>query len=232
MTTGTVTSWGETLTTSFQNLWVGVLGFVPNLIIAILIIIIGWLVGALIGRVVSQIIRSLKVDEALRKAGAEDALARGGIMLNAGHFLGGLVKWFIIVVFVVAAFDILNLDQVNAFLEGVVLGYLPRVIIAVLMLLVSAVIADVMQRVVVTSARAAEIRSARFLGSVTKWAIWIFGILIALETLNIASSFIQTIFTGFVVALSLAVGLAFGLGGQETAARILDRVRSEISHKE
>ncbi len=232
MTTDAVTSWGETLTASFQNLWVGVLGFVPNLIIAILIVIIGWLIGALIGRVVAQIIRSLKVDEALRKAGAEDALARGGIMLNAGNFLGGLVKWFIIVVFLVAAFDILNLDQVNAFLEGVVLGYLPRVIIAVLMLLVSAVIADVMQRVVVTSARAAEIRSARFLGSVTKWSIWIFGILIALETLNIASTFIQTIFTGFVVALSLAVGLAFGLGGQETAARILDKVRSEISHKE
>lgn len=232
MTTGTVTSWSETLTASFQSLWVGVLGFVPNLIIAILIVIIGWLVGALIGRVVAQIIRSLKVDEALRKAGAEDALARGGIMLNSGHFLGGLVKWFIIVVFLVAAFDILNLDQVNAFLEGVVLGYLPRVIIAVLMLLVSAVIADVMQRIVVTSARAAEVRSARFLGSITKWAIWIFAILIALETLNIASTFIQTIFTGFVVALSLAVGLAFGLGGQDTAARILDKVRGEISHKE
>lgn len=232
MNAGSVTSLSDTLTTSFQDLWSGILGFAPNLIMAILVIIIGWLVGSLIGRVVSQIVRSLKVDEALRKTGAEDALARGGIMLNSGHFLGGLVKWFIIVVFLVTAFDILNLDQVNQFLEGVVLGYLPRVIVAVLILLVSAVIADVMQRVVVTSARAAEIRSARLAGSVTKWAIWIFAILIALETLNIAASFIQTIFTGFVVALSLAVGLAFGLGGQETAARILDRVRGEISHKE
>ena len=232
MTSVTVTTWRDTLTNSFQNLWDGILAFVPNLIIALIIIIIGWLVGALIGRVVAQIVKSLKVDEALRKTGAEDALARGGIMLNAGNFLGGLVKWFIIVVFLVAAFDVLHLTQVNFFLREVVILYLPQVIVAVLILLVAAVIADVMQRVVVTSARAAEIRSARFLGSVTKWSIWVFAFLAALYQLGIAPTFVQTIFTGFVIALSLALGLSFGLGGQEQAARILERVRNEISHKE
>lgn len=232
MTANTVNTWSSVLTNSFQDLWEGILVFVPNLVIALLIIIIGWMVGALVGRVIAQIVRSLKVDEALRKAGAEDALARGGIMLNAGNFLGGLVKWFIIVVFLVAAFDVLHLTQVNTFLQTVVLQYLPQVIVAVLILLVAAVIADVMQRVVITSARAAEIRSARFLGSVTKWAIWIFALLAALYQLGIAATFIQTIFTGFVIALSLALGLSFGLGGQETAARLLEKVRGEISHKD
>jgi len=232
MTADTVNTWSSALTNSFQDLWQGVLFFAPKLIIAFLIIVIGWMVGALVGRVVAQIVRSLKVDEALRKAGADDALARGGIMLNAGGFLGGLVKWFIIVVFLVAAFDVLNLSQVNLFLQTVVLQYLPQVIVAVLILLVAAVIADVMQRVVVTSARAAEIRSARFLGSVTKWSIWIIALLAALFQLGIAATFVQTIFTGFIIALSLALGLSFGLGGQETAARLLEKVRSEISHKE
>lgn len=230
--TADVTTWGNVLTMSFQNLWTGIMGFVPSLIIAILIVVIGWLVGALIGRVVSQIVKSLKVDQALRKAGVEEALSRGGIMLNSGNFLGGLVKWFIIAVFFVAAFDVLGLAQVNAFLQAVVLQYLPQVIVAVLILLVGAVIGDAMQRVVVTSARAAEIHSARFLGTVTKWAIWIFAVLTALYQLGIAAAFIQTIFTGVVVALSLALGLSFGLGGQEAAARFIDRVRSEISHKE
>lgn len=225
-------TWSTVLTSSFQRLWGGVVEFVPNLVIAVLIIIIGWLVGALIARVVSQIIRSLKVDEALRKAGVEDTLARGGIMLNSGNFLGALVKWFIIVVFLVAAFDVLRLTTVNVFLQEVVLSYLPQVIVAVLILLVAAVIGDVMQKIVTTSAKTAEIRSARFLGTVTRWSIWIFAILAALFQLGIAGAFIQTIFTGFIVALSLAVGLSFGLGGQDAAARFLEKTRQEISHKD
>jgi hypothetical protein len=197
-----------------------------------MIIVIGWLIGALIGRVVAQIIRSLRVDEGLRKAGVEDTLARGGIVLNSGNFIGGLVKWFIILVFLIAALDVLHLTQVNEFLQGVVLFYLPQVIIAVLILMLAAVIGDIMQKVVTTSAKTAEIKSARFLGSFTKWSIWIFAVLAALLQLNIAAAFIQTIFTGIVVALSLAAGLAFGLGGQEAAARFIEKTRQEISHKE
>ncbi len=227
-----VETWGNVLTATFQNLWGGIANFVPNLIIAILIVVVGWLIGALLGRVISQVIRSLKIDEALRKAGVEDALAKGGMMLNSGNFVGGLVKWFVIVVFLVAAFDVLQLTQVNAFLQEVVLGYLPRVIVAVLVLLVAAVIGDIMQKVVTTSAKTAEIRSARFLGVVTKWAIWIFAILVAMVHLGIASVFIQTLFTGVVVALSLALGLAFGLGGQDSASRFLEKVKHDISHKE
>ncbi len=226
-----IQTWGTVLTQSFQDLWAGVVTFVPNLVVAVLIIVIGWLIGALVGRVVAQIIRSLKIDEGLRKSGVEDALARGGINLNSGAFVGGLVKWFIIVVFLVAAFDVLHLTQVNQFLQGVVLYYLPQVIIAVLILLLAAVIGDVMQRIVTASARTAEIRSAHFLGSFTKWAIWIFGVLAALLQLNIASAFIQTLFTGVVVALSLAFGLSFGLGGQEAATRFIEKTRNEISHK-
>lgn len=232
MTADSVTTWGNVLTMSFQNLWQGIVSFAPSLIIAILIVVIGWLIGALIGRVISQVVRSLKVDQALRKAGVEEALSRGGIMLNSGGFLGGLVKWFVIVVFFVAAFDVLGLSQVNSFLSAVVLQYLPQVIVAVLILLVAAIIGDVMQRIVVTSARAAELHSARLLGSVTKWAIWIFALLAALYQLGIAATFIQTIFTGVVVALSLALGLSFGLGGQEAAARFIEKMRSEISHKD
>lgn len=227
-----IETWGNVLTNSFQNLWGGVITFVPQLIIAILILVIGWLVGALVGRVIAQIVRSLRVDDGLRKAGVEDVLSKGGIVLNSGSFVGALVKWFIILVFLVAALDVLRLTQVNDFLQGVVLYYLPQVIIAVLILLLAAVIGDVMQKIVTTSARTAEIKSAHFLGSFTKWSIWIFAILAALFQLNIAATFIQTLFTGVVVALSLAVGLAFGLGGQEAAARFIEKTREEISHKE
>ncbi len=200
-----VETWGDVLSRSFQNLWGGVISFLPQLVVAILIIIIGWLIGALIGRVVAQIIRSLRVDEGLRKAGVQDALARGGINLNSGAFVGGLIKWFIILVFLVAALDVLKLTQVNDFLQGVVLFYLPQVIVAVLILLVAAVLGDVMQKIITASAKTAEIRSARFLGSFTKWAIWIFAVLAALFQLNIAATFIQTIFIQIVLCYLVCI---------------------------
>lgn len=222
-------TWGEVLRASFQNLWFGIAGFLPNLVIAIVIVIIGWLIGALFGRAIWQVFRSLKVDEALRRAGLESFLRRGGINLDSGAFIGGLVKWFVIVVFLVAAFDVLGLTQVNLFLQEVVIAYIPRVIVAALVLLVAGVIGDLVERVIVTAAKTADIRSAHFAGSIAKWAVWIFAILVALSQLGIAATFSQTIFTGIVIAVSLALGLSFGLGGQEAAARFIERLRGDMS---
>jgi len=222
-------TWSDVLTRSFQDLWAGVVAFLPELIVALIIFVIGWLVGALFGRAVAQVIKSLKIDGALKGTGLENALNRSGFRLDVGKFVGALVKWFIIVVFLVASLDVLGLNQVNVFLQQVVLLYLPQVIVAVLILLVSVVIADAMEGVVVGAAKAAHIKSANFLGSVTRWAIWIFAVLTALFQLGIAAAFLQTLFTGIVLALSLAVGLAFGLGGQNAAANYLERMRKEIS---
>ncbi|MDO8569885.1 MAG: hypothetical protein Q7R89_03910 [bacterium] len=224
-------TWGEVLTLSFQNLWVGVVNFVPNLVIAIIILILGWLIGALFSRAIWQVFKSLKVDDALRRAGFDAFVRRGGIDLDSGAFIGGLVKWFVIVMFLVAALDVLGLSQVNLFLQDVVLGYLPQVLAAALVLLAAGVIGDVVGRVVVAGARTAGIDSAHFVGTVVKWAIWIFGILVALSQLGIAVAFSQTLFTGIVIAVSLALGLSFGLGGQEAASRFLEKIRGEMSGK-
>lgn len=223
-----LTNWGQVLTLSFQNLWMGIVSFVPNLVVAIVIVILGWLVGALIGRAIWQVFRSIKVDEALRRAGFESFLRRGGLNLDTGAFIGGLVKWFIIVVFLVAAFDVLGLSQVNLFLQQVVIAYLPRVIVAALVLLVGGVIGDIVERVVVTAARTADIKSAHFAGAMAKWAVWVFAILVALSQLGIAAAFSQTLFTGIVIAISLALGLSFGLGGQEAAGRFIERLRGDM----
>jgi len=223
---------GVVVANSLQTLWVGVIGFIPELIVALIIFVIGWIIASLLARAVEQVIAAVKLDSALRGAGVEATLTRAGFTLNSGRFLGALVKWFIIVVFLVAALDVLHLDQVTMFLRQVVLGYLPQVIVAVLIMLVAVVIAEAMRKVVVGSAKAAGIRSAGFLGAVTKWAIWIFALLAALLQLGIAVTFLQTLFTGVVVALSLAFGLAFGLGGQSAASRYLDHLQAEMKDRE
>jgi hypothetical protein len=221
-------TWREVLKESFEGLYVGVASFLPDLIVAIIILLIGWLIGVLIGRVVDQIVSSLKVDDALGKAGVDSLLKRGGVKLDSGYFVGSLVKWFIIIAFLVASFEAIGLGEVNFFLKSVVLSFLPQVIIAVLVLLIGAVLADILGRVVITSAKTAGMGSPNFLGRVTSWSILVFAVLIALSSLGVATAFIQTLFTGVIVALSLALGLAFGLGGQSAAKEYLSKLQSEL----
>jgi small-conductance mechanosensitive channel len=222
------TTWADVLSQSFQNLFYGLVAFIPNLVVAIIIFIVGWLIGLGVGRVVKQIVDALRVDQALKSTGIERVLSRAGFQLSSGKFLGFLVEWFFIIVFLVASLQVLGLTQVNEFLTNVVLGYLPQVIVAVLILLVAAVIAEAAERVVSGSARAASLNAAGFLGKVTRYSIWVFAILAALAQLNVAAGFVQTLFTGIVIAVSLAVGLAFGLGGQTAAAHYLESLRSQI----
>ncbi len=224
--------WVEILRGSFATVSQGVIGFLPNLIIAIIVITIGGIIGAALSKVVAQVIRALKVDRALSSAGVDDLVEKAGFKLNSGKFLGELVKWFTVVVFLIAAFEILGLSQVNEFLGGVVIGYIPQVIASVLILLIAVVIGEALRKVVVASAKAAGLSSANFLGSITKWAIWIFAALAALFQLGIGAIFIQTLFTGIVVALALALGIAFGIGGRDSAASFLSKIGEEISERD
>ncbi len=225
-----LSTWGDMLSASFRGLWGGVIAFLPNLIVAIIILCVGWAVGAIIAKGIEQFMKSIKFDEALRRAGVEDVVRQSGLNLNSGKFVGSLVKYFIIVAFLIVSFDVLHLTQVTSFLQQIVVGYLPQVIIAVLILLVSGVVGDVLSRVVTASAKTAGLTSANTLGVIAKWAVWIFAILVALSQMGIAGAFIQTLFTGFVVAVSLALGISFGLGGQQAAARAIDKVQHDISH--
>ena len=220
--------WSDTLIMSFQNLWGGVIGFAPKLIIAIIVFVIGLLVASIIGKFVDKIISSLRVDSAFKSVGVDEMLHKGGFTLNSGHFIGGLVKWFLVIVFLVASLEILGLSQVTDFLKNVVLGYLPNVIVAALILVVAAFIAHAMQRIVVGSAKAAGAPSTHFLGGLTKWSIWAFAILAALYQLGIAGAFAQTLFTGFVAMVAIAGGLAFGLGGRDAASKYIEHLRKDI----
>ncbi|MEK7531311.1 MAG: hypothetical protein AAB545_00025 [Patescibacteria group bacterium] len=230
MTTGgLIPEWGAVLTQSFQSLLSGVIGFVPQIVVAIVIFLAGWVVGSLLGNGVANIIRAVKLDNALEGAGIETLLKRAGFKLDSGKFLGMLVELFVVVTFLVAALDVLHLNYVNAFLQQVVVVYIPQVIVAVLILLVAGVVADVLRKLVIGSAKAAGISSANMLGAITSWAIWIFAILTSLYQLGVAAPFVQTLFTGVVVAISIALGLSFGLGGQDAAGKFINKIRDEIS---
>ncbi|MBU6310817.1 hypothetical protein KGO06_02690 [Patescibacteria group bacterium] len=226
-----IQTWSTVLTMSFQNLWYGVVQYLPNILVAVIIFVIGWLLGSALNKIIVQVVKSIKLDSALKSTGLTETVERAGYSLNIGAFIGTLVQWFVIIAFLTASLDVLGLSQVNAFLQSTVLMYLPQVIVAVLFIVVGAVLADVAQRVITGAARAADIRSAGFAGTVAKWAILVFAILAALDQLQVAQAFVQTLFTGIVVSVSLALGLAFGLGGQDAAARYIEKLRGDISPK-
>jgi len=226
-----ITTWSDVLIASFQQLWLGVIMFIPKFIVALVIFIVGWIIAMALGKLVSQIIRTLKVDKLLEAIGAEGTLSKAGIRLDSGAFIGGLVRWFFIIVFLVASIDVLGLSQVNAFLKDVVLLYLPNVIVAAFILVLAAYIADAMKKIVVSSAKAADVPSSGLMGGITKWSIWIFAILAALYQLGIAGVFAQTLFTGFVAMLAIAGGLAFGLGGKDAAARYVEKLREDMANR-
>lgn len=225
----TLYTWGDVLRASFTDMWVGVLNFVPSFLAAVVLFLVGWLIAVLLGKLVAQVIKAIKLDVALRAAGFDKVVERAGFTLSSGGFLGALVKWFFIVVTLVASLDILGLKTVTGYLSTVVLTYLPNVIVAALILLVSVVIAEAVKKLVVSSAKAGGISSANVLGEISKWAIWIFAFMAALSQLEILNSFIQPLFIGLIAAISLALGLSFGLGGRDAAAKFIEKTREEIS---
>lgn len=226
-----IAAWGDILSASLKNIYLGIAGIVPTLLGAIALVAIGWIIGSIFFKLVENLFKFAKIDNALRAAGFDKVVERAGISLDSGYFFGKLVEWFFVVAFLVAAFDVLGLNQITTFLGTVVLGYLPNVIVAAVIILIAAIVAEAAQKIVVGSAKAAGVKSVNLAGTIAKWAIWIFAILVAVTQLGIAVSFIQTLYTGIIIALALALGLSFGLGGQDAAARYIEKIKGDVSDR-
>lgn len=214
--------------TSLLTLWTGVAGFVPLLVAAIVVFLVGWLIAILLGKLAFHIVRVLHVDNALARVGFRQAWEKSGFKLNTPMLFYELVKWFFIVVFLMAATNILGLTQVTDFLQTVVF-YLPNVIIAAVILLIGILVAKFLENVVRASVRAAGLVSANFLGATAKWTIVAFSLLVALSQLKVADDIIRIVIMGLVAAGSLAIGLAFGLGGSKHADDFMSQLKKRIS---
>ncbi|HLD60826.1 MAG TPA: hypothetical protein VJA27_01705 [Patescibacteria group bacterium] len=222
----TLILWGDVIRDSLQEVWIVVATFLPLLIGAIIVFVIGWIIAVALGKLVEQIVRALRVDMLLSKLDVEQAIERAGWKLNSGAFVGGLVKWFFIVVALLVAVNVLGLSEVSDFLRDV-LVYIPNVIVAALILIIAAIVADFTERLVRGSVEAAGYKGS-LVGVVARWSIWIFAIFAVLLQLRIAEVIVQTLITGLVYGIALAFAIAFGVGGKEAAADILHRVKEEL----
>lgn len=219
-------TWGDAIVVSLQEAILSVANFIPALLGALIVFFIGWIVAVSLGKVVEHIVDALRVDELLGKLEVGKSLEKAGVDLEAGALVGALVKWFLVIVFLLASVNILGLNQVSDFLRDVLL-YIPNIVVAAFIIIIAALVSDVIEKVVRASAEAFGSRGP-LVGVIARWSIWIFAFVAVLLQLGIAPALVQTFMTGLVAAIAIALGLAFGLGGKDVAAAFLERVRSEI----
>jgi len=225
-----VQDWGTITFEALQSVWQGFLKFIPNLFGAIIIFVIGWLIAVGIGRLISEILERLKFNKIFERTGWQESLAKAEVKVNPAEFIGAICKWILVIVFLLAAVEILGLLQFAVLLRSVI-SWLPNLIVAIAILVVAVILADILEKIVKASLTKMGIGYAGFLGQVIKWAIYIFAVLTTLLQLGIAPSVINALVIGFVGMISLALGLAFGLGGKDAAAKLIEDLQRKISEK-
>ena len=214
-------SFAQVVQLSLYDLFARIIAILPDIIGAIVIVLIGLIVAPIFGGITKKIVDVLKVDSVAEKVGLHDLLKPFFKKPSISLFLGKIVKWFFIVAFLMAAAEVLQWDRVTEFLNEIVL-YIPNVLIAVVILVLGVIAGKFVDEVVVRSIKGsnAPINNPQTLGHISKYSVVLFAVLAALIQLGIAPSLIQILFSGIV----LAMALAFGLGGREKAAKILDYV--------
>jgi len=224
-------TWGDAFNLALLNLWAGFIQFVPALVLAIVFFVVGWVLGSLIAKAFEHVFSALKIDDLFNTIGVNDFFKKAGMNFNSGYFIGQVIKWFVIIIFLLPSLELLSLTDVASFLKEDVLGFLPKIIVAAFVLIVATILSDFLSKMVMAGSRAMNLKSTNMLGSLVKYTVWIFAFIVALGQLGIAEGYMSVLFTGIVGMLALGGALAFGLGGKEAAGRLISKIGEEISHK-
>ncbi|KPJ57061.1 hypothetical protein AMJ49_02800 [Parcubacteria bacterium DG_74_2] len=223
-----VPAWYSLDVNTLQNLWGNFLSFLLILVGAIIVFVIGWFISVAIGKLIAGILRKLKVDRILEKSrGLAEALEKAEIRVRPSDFIGEICKWILVIVFLMLAVDILGWQGFSEILREVI-NYLPNILIAVLIFVVTVILADIVEKVVISAIGGMKVKYASLMGAISKWALWIFAVFAIFTHLRIAQDIVLTLFQGLVAIIVIAGGIAFGLGGKEVAADILMDLRRKL----
>lgn len=219
--------WTTAVSESWTSIWDRFVNFLPNLIGAALIIVIGWLVGMVVAIIIDRLFRIIGLQTLFEKAKVEDILKKGSVGKDATALLAAVAKWIIYLVAFIAAANTLKLPDVANFLNAI-LAFMPQAVAAGLILLIGLVVAHFLSNVVKGSLMAAGLHMADAVALVVRYTIIIFAFMAALSQVGLAQNMINTLFLGVIAFLAIAGGLAFGLGGKDAAQDLIDRVRKEL----
>ncbi len=225
---GVVTNWGDAVLTSLGNALNLVLTFIPKLIGFLVILLIGWLIASGISKGVVFLLRKIGFDNMANRIGLTRLEQRMGMRLDPADVLGKVVFWFLLLIFLIPAVDTLGLTAVSNILNSII-AYIPNVFVAIIVLFLGTLLATFVGDIVRGFTSGTNVGNPNVFAGIARWAIIGFAALIALVQLQIAPAIMTILFTAIIGSVAIAFGLAFGLGGQETARRLLARSENTVT---
>jgi len=215
-----VRDWGDAVLTSIAQALALLLAAIPKIIGFVIILVIGWFVAALVAKGVSAVLRSTRFNDMSQRSGFAGFVRRTGVDTDPTEFVADIAKWFIRLITLVVGFDALGLPAVSDILRQLLL-WLPNLAVAIVVLVIGGLAANALAGLVRGATAEADIGHPELLANIARVAVWTFAIVVAVNQIGIARELVNTLFMATVGAVALALGLAFGIGGRDTAAEIV-----------
>ena len=218
----TIQDTGDALRASLAGALGTFLFAIPRVIGFVLVLLIGWFIASLLAKAVAALLHAVKFNDLARRSGFADFVHNMGVKTDSAGVIASVAKWFVRLIVMVVAFDMLGLPAVSQVLRELLL-WLPNLVVALVVLVIAGLAATALSNLVRGATAQAGLSSSDTLATIAKVTVWAFGIVVAVNQLGIATTLINTLLIGVVGALALATGLAFGLGGRDRAAQMIER---------
>jgi small-conductance mechanosensitive channel len=210
---------------SFDAAVGSIVAFLPSLVAAIIILIIAWIVGRAVGKLVSAGLDKAGVDDALRKTVIGKSIESSGTSIP--HVFDLIVRWFIYIIGIMAAVNVLGIPMLTAFTQSVVL-YIPNLIAALIVLVIGFIFADIVGDLIRRTGTASEVPYMGIFSTAIEVFLYFIVIIIALDQLRINTSIIYVFATalawGIAIGAGVGLGVAFGFGLKDKMPRLLESV--------
>jgi hypothetical protein len=226
-----VIEWDNLIFDPVREMLTRIMAYLPVLLAALLILIVGWIVAKIIKSIVNGVLKVVRFDTLADKAGISEVLQKGNIKTTARQVVSSLVYWLVMIMVLVMVANALGLPKASDILSNL-FAYIPKVIAALLVLVVAMFLASFVSGIVQTVAANPKLPKPDLLAGISRWTIIIFAVTIALAQLEIAALFVTTTFNIILGGIVLALALAFGLGGKDAAARYLDELKKNCGQKQ
>lgn len=223
-------NWIEITQEALIRTWQVIVEFLPSLLAALFVLIFGWVVSEGIGKIVTRTLKKLGLDKVFQRTNWKDTLVKAEIKVEPSEFIGEICKWIGVLTFLIAVVEILQLRGFGEFLEKII-SLLANLLVAVVILIAAGVIGDIVGKVVRTATTKIGLKISSLLEMVVKGVIYVFAVFAILSQFQIGGEFVKALIYGIVFSTSLAIGLAFGLGGKDSVAKLLEELKEKLKEK-
>lgn len=216
----------EVFLDSLNQFWVQLVHFVPKLLAVIVILFFGWIIAKLTRMAIKRILELTHFDQFAQKSGLESFINSGNFNVSLSGIISQVVYWLVITLFIITGANILGLSEIAGLLQQLA-GYLPRIILAILVVIFGTLLARFVNKLMFAWLHGIKFEHALVVSTSAEYCVQILALFVALEQLGIGTQLIHSLFVIVFGAIFLALAIAFGLGGKEWAARTIEKLESK-----